>query len=60
MLSVHTLNPNDEGIFLNGNSSASAVIEETTRKREMRLLKNRYCIWCLYTYRVRQKKLPNF
>jgi len=43
MLSVHTLNPSDEGIVLNGNLSASAVIEETTRKREMRLLKNRYC-----------------
>lgn len=38
---VHTLNSTDEGIVLNGDLSASAVIEETTRKRELRLLKNR-------------------
>ena len=42
MVSVHALNTSDEGIVLNGNLSASAVIEETTRKRELRLLKNRY------------------
>jgi len=41
MVSVHTLNSTDDGIVLNGNLSASAVIEETTRKRELRLLKNR-------------------
>lgn len=38
---VHALNSSDEGIVLNGNLSATAVIEETTRKRELRLLKNR-------------------
>jgi len=38
---VHTLNSGDESIVLNGNLSASAIIEETTRKRELRLLKNR-------------------
>jgi len=42
MVSVHALNSSDDSIVLNGNLSASAVIEETTRKRELRLLKNRY------------------
>jgi len=41
MFAVHTLNSSDESLVLNGNFSTSAVIEETTRKRELRLLKNR-------------------